>query len=209
MLMARLPHESETAAPPTVLTVHGVDDPRRGEVEHFIRDVFARHYGAEVRHFAPTLVSLRDGGEIVAAAGYRSAAESPLFLERYLSSPVERLLASDDGSAPGRDGIVEVGHLAAGRAGAGRRLIALMGPHLAARDFTWVVGTLTSELRHLFLRLGVTPLALGTADPLALGEDGAQWGSYYEHRPVVLAGHLRQALRRLARELRQAGGDAR
>lgn len=73
----------------------------------------------------------------------------------------------------------------------------------------FIVGTLTSELRHLFLRLGVTPLALGTADPLALGEDGAQWGSYYEHRPVVLAGHLRQALRRLARELRQAGGDAR
>jgi hypothetical protein len=205
MLMARSPHESEATSPTSRLTSHAVDDDRRGEVEHFIRDVFARRYGADVRHFAPTLVSLQDRGEIVAAAGYRDAATSALFLERYLASPVERLLASDNGVTPERRGIVEVGHLAASRAGEGRRLISLMGPHLAAQDFTWVVGTFTRELRHLFLRIGVAPLALGMADPLSLGAEGGSWGSYYDHRPVVLAGQLRQALRRLGRETQSAG----
>jgi hypothetical protein len=75
------------------LVRHRHDDARRAEVERFIRAVFARRYGADVRHFAPTLISLQDRGEIVAAAGYRSAAEAPLFLERYLPSPVEALLA--------------------------------------------------------------------------------------------------------------------
>eukprot|EP01035_Chromulina_nebulosa_P063904 gene63904-87401_t len=32
----------------------------------------------------------------------------------------------------------------------------------------------------------------------ALGEEARHWGRYYEHEPVVLAGHLPQALRHLA-----------
>jgi AcrR family transcriptional regulator len=189
--------------------VHPPHDPRRGEVEDFIRAVYARRYGAQVPHFAPILVSLRDAdGGISAAAGYRGAAELPLFLERYLSAPVENLLAPLAGARPAREAIVEVGHLAAGRAGEGRRLIFLLGPHLATQGYQWVVGTLTEELRHLFQRIGVTPLALGRADPGALGEDAAHWGSYYDHGPLVLAGHLPQALRHLARRERGAKGQA-
>ena len=174
--------------------------PRRAVTEAFIRRVYAEHYGADVRHFAPQLVALHDdGGEIVAAAGFRSAAEGPLFLERYLGVPVETRLAATAGVAPARSRIVEVGHLAASRAGEGRRLVLLLGLHLAARGYQWVVSTLTEELRHLFLRLGIAPLALGVADPAVLGEEAVHWGTYYDHRPVVLAGQIDLALKALAR----------
>jgi CelD/BcsL family acetyltransferase involved in cellulose biosynthesis len=181
------------------LTLHGRGDPGRAQVEAFIATVFAERFDAELRDFAPRLVALRDGDDIVAAAGYRGAADGPLFLEHYLDAPVEDRLSAGHGAAPPRRCIVEVGHLAAARAGEGRRLIRLLGPHLAAQGFQWVVSTTTEELRHLFLRLGVTPLALGRADPAALGAAAHRWGRYYEHRPVVLAGYLPQALRRLAR----------
>lgn len=194
---APLPGDTAILRPELVVHLH--DDPRRAEVESFIGRIFARRYRADVRHFAPVLVSLQDQGEIVAAVGYRSAECAPLFLERYLCSSVEVLLASATEQAAARRSIVEVGNFAADRAGAGRRLIMLLGRYLAARDFQWVVGTITTELRHLFIRLGVTPLALGTANPAALGEDAAHWGSYYEHHPVVLAGNLGQALRLMAR----------
>ena len=180
------------------LRIHGIDDTRRADDEQFIRDMFARRYGADVQNFSPVLVSLQDGGEIIAAAGYRDAADAPLFLERYLPSPVETMLASQTESQFRRRGIVEVGHLAASRAGEGRRLVALMGSYLASQGFVWVVGTITSELRHLFMRLGMAPLALGVADPAALGPEVVHWGSYYDHSPVVLAGNLHQALRHLA-----------
>jgi hypothetical protein len=179
------------------LRVHGLHDPGRAEVEAFIRGVFREHYGAALTAFAPVLVSLSDDDGIVAAAGYRRADGGPLFLERYLDAPVDAMLAMHAGAAPSRAGIVEVGHLAAVRAGEGRRLILQLGPHLAAQGFQWVVSTLTEELRQLFLRIGVAPLALGHADPAVLGDDAQAWGRYYEHRPVVLAGHLHQALRRL------------
>ena len=78
----------------------------------------------------------------------------------------------------------------------------LLAPHLAAAGHHWVVSTLTQELRHLFVRLGIAPLALGVADPALLGDDAARWGTYYDHHPVVLAGQLEPALQALARRHR-------
>ena len=191
---------TDAATPATSgLAVFEACSPGRADVERFIRQVYAQRFGADVQHFAPVLVALSDASGIVAAAGYRHAAQAPLFLERYLAQPVEQLLASGQSAVPARKGIVEVGHLAATRAGEGRRLIMLMGPLLACEGFQWVVSTLTEELRRLFLRIGVTPLTLGMADPAALGSDATHWGTYYDHRPLVLAGHLPQALRQLSR----------
>jgi hypothetical protein len=175
------------------------DHPERAAVERFIRTVYAAHFGADVRQFAPRLVALHDAdGEIVAAAGYRPAGTEPLFLERYLPAAVE-LLLGEAGKRPERARIAEVGHLAADRAGEGRRLIGLLGPHLALEGFQWVVSTLTEELRHLFLRMGIAPTVLGVADPAVLGAEAAAWGSYYDHRPLVLAGQIDLALLRLGR----------
>lgn len=212
MFVALSQHDDVSVKPhvaPSIsqLVAHRIDDPQRAKVEDFIHCVFACRYGADVRHFAPNLVSLQVSGEIVAAAGYRSAADGPLFLERYLSSPVEALLASQAQVRPLRRSVVEVGHLAASRPGEGRRLIGLIGPHLFAQKYVWVVGTITCELRQLFIRIGVTPLALGTADPAALGSEASHWGSYYDHHPLVLAGNLGQALRRLARPSRRMNVD--
>jgi hypothetical protein len=204
------PASCEAACPPEAastmrLNVYGPADPGRAEVEHFIRRIYAERYGAVLTGFAPVLVGLCDPLQgLVAAAGYRSASTEPLFLERYLRAPVQELLAAHAAQAPRRDAIVEVGHLAAARAGEGRCLIMQLGPHLAGQGFQWVVSTLTAELRHLFLRIGVTPLALGVADPAMLGDSAKSWGRYYEHHPVVLAGNLPQALQQLARRAQRA-----
>jgi hypothetical protein len=207
MPMACRGGEDQREAVPSSLRLHGPGDPQRAEVEAFIRRIYAERFGALLRQFAPQLVSLRDAeGRLLAAAGYRSAAAQPLFLEHYLDEPVEAALARHVDSTPLRERIVEVGHLAAGRAGEGRRLILLLGPHLAAQGFQWVVSTLTEELRQLFVRIGVTPLALGAAEAGALGADAADWGDYYAHRPLVLAGHLPLALRRLARRIAREPG---
>lgn len=188
---------------------HATTDAQRAEVERFIQRVYARRFGAHVTHFAPHLVSLRDreSGQIVAAAGYRQASAAPLFLERYLDQAVELSLCPPGAQPPSRDGIYEVGHLAAERSGEGRRLIFLLAQHLAERRAQWVVSTLTEELRHLFVRLGITPLALGRADASALGDGAGEWGSYYEHHPVVLAGQVQHALRLFQRR-RPAQGPA-
>jgi hypothetical protein len=183
-----------TASTAPRLTLHAEGSAGRRRVETFIADIYRARFGAEVHHFTPTLVSLHDAaGCLTAAVGYRRAADGPLFLERYLGAPVEQRLGVP------RSQVVEVGHLAAAQPGAGRRLIARMAPLLAAQGHQWVVSTLTEELRHLFLRLGIVPQALGIADPALLGDEAAAWGRYYDHRPLVGAGAIGPALQALAR----------
>ena len=181
------------------LRVHGQGQPSRREVEALVRRVYAARYQAAVHHFAPTLVSIVRDARVVAAAGYRRAADEALFLERYLQAPVESLLLARTGRVARREQIFEVGHLAAVRPGAGRKLVLQLCSHLVEQGCEWVVATLTSELRQLFVRAGVEPLLLGIADPRVLAGEASSWGSYYDHRPMVLAAHLPRALRQLSR----------
>ena len=197
-------HRTAAIAPPE-WSAHAIGDPARAPVEDFIRTVYAERFGADLTHFAPTLVSLSNGHRVVAAAGYRSAGTGRLFLEAYLRAPIERMLAASHGAATARARVVEVGHLAAASAGDAMRLMSMLGMHLSAQGFHWVVCTTTEELRHLFGRLGVATLVLGRAEPAALGEDARHWGSYYEHQPTVLAGYLPSALQQLARRSARAG----
>jgi hypothetical protein len=191
-------YEVHAPTPPR-LCIHPPGDARRREVEAFIRRVYAERYGADVSGFAPMLVSLQDDDGIVAAAGYRSAAQDRLFLEGYFDQPIESLLKPHTEQPLSRTDIVEIGHLASARAGEGRRLVQMISAHLVEQGFDWVVCTLTAELRHLFLRIGITPLALGAADPDALGQDVGRWGSYYDHHPVVLASPLQHVLHQMGR----------
>jgi hypothetical protein len=167
--------------------------PQRDRIEACIVDVYRGRYGARICHWAPTLVGLVGDGRILAAAGYRDAS-GPLFLERYLAAPVEAVIAARAGARVTRREIVEVGHFAASEAGEGKRLLPVLARHLSQCGYRWVVSTATRELRVLLAHLGMRPLALARADPGPLGADAADWGSYYEHEPIVVAGDLRRSL---------------
>lgn len=193
-MLATLSTPEDTPPVRPMLALHPEGSAQRQQVEAFIAGIYRERFGADVRHFTPMLVSLHDAaGHLTAAVGYRRASDGPLFLERYLGAPVEQRLGVP------RSRVVEVGHLAAAQPGAGRRLIAHMAPHLATQGHQWVVSTLTEELRHLFVRLGIVPQALGVADPALLGDEATAWGTYYDHRPVVGAGAIGPALQMLAR----------
>ena len=173
-----------------------VGTPGRAGAERFIAATFRARYGATVCSFAPNLVALEHHGEIYAAAGWRCAADEALFLEAYLDDPVEGLLARMAGHAVARHGIVEVGHLSSVRRGGSVDVIAGLSRHLARLGFEWVVFTATAELISIFSRLSLPLLALAPADPSRLGDAACDWGTYYDSRPVVVAGPIRLALPR-------------
>jgi hypothetical protein len=189
------------ALTPSRYTIQGLKLHRHGqasyaEVQSFIQAVYNQRYGARIRHWAPQLLSWCVNGQITAAAGFRVATETPLFLERYLPAAVEKCIVTPEPLR--RADIVEVGHLAASQAGAGRRLMLALGEYLAEQSVAWVVATATEELRHLFERMGLAPQVLGQADPSCLSPaDQSAWGTYYEHHPMVLAGHVQRSMHRL------------
>lgn len=173
--------------------------PRRAEAESFVRSVFARHYGARVAAFAPNLMLLERNDEVIAATGWRPADGEQLFLERYLDLPIEQAMARLASQHVRRERIVEVGNLAAEKPGSSIHVVLELARHLDRLGYEWVVFTATSELIRIFTRLGLPLLALAPADPSRLGDAAGAWGSYYDTRPVIVAGRIRLALERTGR----------
>lgn len=172
----------------------------RTPMEKLIERIYARTYGAVIHEHYPCLVGVyAANGELMAAAGVRSAAREPLFLESYLPLPVEEMIAAQAGVHLKRAQIVEVGNLVAMGQRASLLLFGGLATHLHREGFSYVVATATRSLNRSFDRAGFESVELGIATPEALPDQGASWGSYYRRQPRVLAGPLASACVRLAR----------
>lgn len=190
-----------TFRPAAIVTTHvGPDSPRRAHAEAFVREVFARRYGANLSTFAPNLLLLEAGEHITAAVGWRAAASGPLFLEHYLDRPIEVEMASRAARPVRRPRIVEVCNLAADRPGSSPRVVVALASLLDRLGYEWVVFTATQELVRIFTRLGLPLLALAPADPARLGAAAGEWGCYYDTQPIVVAGKIRLGLARAGRQ---------
>ncbi|MGM0951574.1 MAG: thermostable hemolysin [Pseudomonadota bacterium] len=151
----------------------------------FIRRRFLQAYGAEPVLRVPGLLALTTAqGSLLAAVGVRNAGQERLFLEDYLSTPVQAAMPE---LGQGRGAIAEIAHLAGVEAGVSRYLFASLSLWLRNAGFRWVVCTGTDQLRNSFHRLGIPTHVIAHADPTCLADGGTGWGRYYEHQPVVMA----------------------
>lgn len=163
--------------------------PGREHLERFIHSVFRRAYGANIRHFMPTLLSLHDQDErVLAVCGLRRAEYGSLFLENYLQDPVEAVLTTRIGATVTRDSIVEIGNLAVTELGLARSLLRVVIRHLLDTDAEWAVFTAIPALRNSLGKLNVQLEVLCDAslDQVPSAEQ-PDWGSYYDQQPQVMA----------------------
>ena len=186
-------------APGWRLAVAAAGDPERRRLEGFIHQTFAASYGARVTHFMPLILAIVDGdGAPRATVGVRPAATGRLFLERYLDRPAEREIGRAAGAPVARRDIVELGNLATRHPGMTRHLIVLTTGLLDDAGFEWVAFTANARVRNSFARLRIPLLGLAPADPARLGAERSRWGCYYDDAPAVLAGRIRDGVRRLS-----------
>jgi thermostable hemolysin len=173
------------------IEICGPQDSMRAVAETFVRDCFYRTHRASIRTFMPTLLMLTDAaGSLYAVAGCRAAADEDLFLERYLSRPIDALLAERGGPLAPRDDIVEVGNFACRSSRAARRFMALLPFFLLEHEYRWVTFTATAAVRRLLHHVGARCMDLGPADGACVRSGADDWGRYYTHDPRVMAGYL-------------------
>ena len=181
-------------------TVHysARDAADRAEIEQFIARIFFQACGAKVRFFLPTLISLRtQDGKLMGACGIRSAGKERLFLENYMDKPVEQVLSERTGLNVKRDEIVEIGNFSIAETGVSRQLINAIFAQLHATSKQWAVFTTVQLLYNSMIKQNIFPRILCAADIGHLPpEERAEWGSYYEQKPQVMA--IRRVERRNA-----------
>lgn len=147
---------------------------------------FLEIHGARI---VPSFASYRhvDRAEAPRATlGYRRAESEPLFLERYLDTPVEQLVSATLDRPTQREHIIEIGNLAADDAFAMIELWGSVANDLGA-DHEVAVATLTAPLRAMFARIGV-PIKLLAPASASRADAPDVWGRYYAGDPWVCAG---------------------
>lgn len=183
-------------ARPSVISILPASAKDRLAVEAFIKDIYARAYGARIEVHYPILMSVRDEqGKLLAATGFRPATSEKLFLEQYLPAPAEQILITP------RQKIVEIGNLASDGGGASLFLFAALAAYLHHKGFTQAVVTSTDFLERRFRQMGLQPRRHAKADPSLLLSDGEYWGSYYDTQPHVISGSVVDGYKRLQRQL--------
>jgi hypothetical protein len=172
------------------------DDVRREEAEAFVRKRFLRSHGAQIATFMPTLQLLLDvHGELAAVAGYRCAADEPLFLERYLPMPIEQAVALHCASRVQRAHIVEIGNFAAIDSRRAKILMSFMPAWFLERSARRIAFTATTAIRGILGAMGGRCIELGIADGARVAGGMDEWGRYYSTDPRVMAGYLPSARR--------------
>jgi Thermostable hemolysin len=183
-------------ARPTIISIAPVFAKDSKAVEEFIIDTYARAYGAKIGVHYPILMSVKDdGGNILAALGFRYATNGPLFLEQYLSHPVEEILDTP------RSSITEIGNLASSGGGASVFLFAALSAYLNGKGQTHAVITGTNFIEKRLRTLGLKPTRLAAANPDLLLHKDENWGTYYNTNPHVLAGQVERGYDRLQKVL--------
>lgn len=178
--------------PPRPVAIIDQTHPARAAAEALVEERFRAAYGASIRrHYRVIAGLMSPDGQPNAVAGVRLAEEEPLFLERYLDDPVEQALARAFGRPVVREQVVEIGGFAADGAEPALALFTGLSAWLAgAGERRFAVATARPELQRLLGRAGFGLRTLGEADPARLGDEAAEWGSYYDAAPMVFAGEI-------------------
>ena len=163
----------------------------RAAIESYIRERFATVHKAEVDHFLPNIISLRCGGEYSAAVGLSPASSGTLFVEQYLSKPVEQVISEKIGVDVAREQIVEIGNLVSTWKGSSLLLFIVIGEVMERLGYQYVIFTGTREVKALLGRLRYSPVVLADANPAVLPDGGSSWGTYYTNKPQVMFGDNR------------------
>lgn len=181
--------------PAPAFGVHLPGSAERGRVERYIAERFHAAHGARVHDFMPALLTMGCNGRITAATGVRAAARQPLFLEQYLSAPVEEAVSRAARENVCRPQLAEIGNLVASQGGSSYLLFLVLTAMLQRSGFEWVVFTATPQVRKVLAVLGLETQALCEADPARLTQgSAAEWGRYYASRPQVVAGKVCDAM---------------
>lgn len=182
------------------LEFHSFEQQNTGRVaiEKRISATYQQEFDAKLAHFMPMLVSANIPGQASHISfGLSAAGEQTLFLENYLTEPVEQALSSVANTEIDRASIVEVGNLAFTSTGNLRSDLAAIAYHCYELGYQYAVCTATRLLRLALAKTGMTPLYLGRARLVDAPQDGTRWGKYYDASPQIIGGNLLLSAERL------------
>jgi hypothetical protein len=165
------------------LDVFQKSDEGRLAAEQFIKDGFTSAYGADIDITMPYVLAINNG-KFKAALGIRAATES-LFIEQYLTQPIEYYVKQKH-AIVAREYIAEIGHLYSNSNKFTIPLFLTTAVSLFCNGYEHMVFAGTDHVVKLISKTGIDCHYIAQADKKKLRGSAKKWGSYYETNPQVV-----------------------
>jgi hypothetical protein len=166
------------------------DSEARASLEARIRSGFGTHFDACIEGFMPRFAYYQHRSGATGVIGVRRASDEPLFLESYLNTSVESVIAEATGTFAGRERIAEVGQFVVDDRDIVTSFFRDLVPFLVDNGYDWVCFTGTDRIRALLARVGFHGMPIARAEEGRLRNSADRWGRYYDFDPVVILGKL-------------------
>lgn len=174
---------------------------QRMKAETAVKKIFRSAYGADISSYLPYLLTAETNQQVAAVIGLRRAFGQELFLEQYLSAPIESALKDINGLTVSRKNLIEIGNLVSCQAGLSRQLFIVLAFALAKAEIEWVSFTATAQVEQLLAKLSLFPVIIGQANAQAIVNGEDSWGSYYVNSPNVCVGNVFNAVAELEKSI--------
>lgn len=182
-------------SPPANVTFYKPHAEGRNRVEEFLSSGFEKIFSAKTKSYMPLILETSDDvNNTTACVGIRRLEEESAFLECYLEGEIEDCLSNKLNKKIERNKVIEIGSIVSKEFGAGGWLIIAATAWLKGSGYDWAALTATDDLKKAIGKLGIELIDLVEAKPEALSvEERSNWGSYYEHNPVVYVADINEA----------------
>ncbi len=159
-------------------------DNGRLAAELFIKKGFASAYGADIDITMPYILAINNG-DFKAALGIRAATDN-LFIEQYLTQPIEHYIRQKQATVA-RKHIAEIGHLYSNSNKFTLPLFLTTAVSLFCNGYQHMVFAGTDHVVKLIGKAGIDCHYIAPADKHKLQGSSQKWGSYYETTPLVVS----------------------
>lgn len=177
------------------------DAAERPALEQRIRSGFGTYFGACVEAFMPSFARYEHHRGGTGIIGFRRASDEPLYLENYLTAPIETTIRTASASFVSRDRIAEIGQFVVDDRDIVAEFFRDLVPFLAGSGFDWVCFTGTNRIRAILKHVGFGGLQVATASAEQVSHASDHWGRYYDFDPVVIIGRLDDPRGRWCRDM--------
>jgi len=156
------------------------------DVELFVEQMYKKIYNATIYSHYSNFIGITNNNKIVSVLGFRYAKNKRLFLEQYLTQPIELLLSNKlKISTINREHIIEIGSFVSQDSFATLLMLEQLIIYLKKQNIHYVCVTVTKHLERYFKIMGIKGIRMSAAKYNNLHTNINDWGNYYEHKPNV------------------------
>lgn len=154
-------------------------------VNAFLSEKFKAQFAATLQVFPLHYLVIYRNKKISACMGVTFPSRDAYYAEQYLDDSIENVISQTLDKKIERSDIIQLGSIASSSIYAAVEMIQLGPLYILCLGAKYAICTVTNKLSGLMQKLDINFHVIRQVTQCSLHQDKNDWGTYYEHKPIV------------------------